>query len=65
MKVELKERKAFLTDSKQVLLGSTALLEGKKTKDKMDRDNLAVSFLRWYSRYIDLDYLIPSRTLYL
>lgn len=45
IKVELKERKAFLAESKQVLLGATAVLEGQQTKDKMDRDDRAVSFL--------------------
>eukprot|EP00904_Undaria_pinnatifida_P006615 jgi/Undpi1/3083/HiC_scaffold_15.g06457.m1 len=36
---ELLERKAFLSDSKQVLLGATDSLDGQKTRDKMAKDD--------------------------
>lgn len=36
---ELLERKSFLSDSKQVLLGATDALDGPKTRDKMAQDD--------------------------
>ena len=42
MKVELAERKTFLSESKQVLLGATNALEGRQTRDKMALDDRAV-----------------------
>lgn len=41
---ELLERKAFLSDSKQVLLGATDSLDGQKTRDKMAKDDRLVSY---------------------
>ncbi|CAM9297695.1 unnamed protein product [Ascophyllum nodosum] len=39
--VELAERKTFLSESKQVLLGATNALEGRQTRDKMALDDRA------------------------
>lgn len=40
---ELLERKAFLSESKQVLLGANDVLDGQKTKEKMAYDDRTVS----------------------
>ena len=43
MQTELLERKAFLSESKGVLLGATDALDGQKTRNKMAQDDRSVS----------------------
>lgn len=51
---ELSERKAFLSDSKEVLLGASDALDGKRTRDKMAYDDRAVGANVWMKALVAL-----------